>query len=220
MMNFAEDIVLYGAGGAGRELAFALSLGLCWEVKGFVDDTKPAGELVNLLPVLGGMEWLREYDGNIAVCVVGDPKVKRGLIARIKAVCQKSIFPLIIDEQSLVSSFIEWGEGCIVAQPFNHLTVDMKVGDFVWINSGNLIGHDVVIGEYSTLFSGINVGGGVHIGADCIIGSGAILKPGVKIGDGVTVGSGAVVVKDIPPNVVVIGNPAKILEPKGATDVR
>jgi sugar O-acyltransferase (sialic acid O-acetyltransferase NeuD family) len=200
MKYLSEEIVLYGAGGAGRELAYALSLDLMggWDPIGFLDDTKTPGELINEIPVLGGMEWLRDSAGNIAVCVVEDPKVKRGLVARIKAICPKATFPLVISPQSFVSPFIEWGEGCIVAQPFNHLTVNIKIGNFVWINSCTAIGHDTVIGDFTTLFSGIQVGGHVRIGADCVIGTGAILKPGVTIGDGATVGSGAVVVKDVP----------------------
>ena len=43
------------------------------------------------------------------------------------------------------------------------------------------------------------------------VGGGAILCPGVEIGADAFVGAGAVVVKDVPPRVVVVGNPARIL---------
>src|SRR5207244_7862688 len=43
------------------------------------------------------------------------------------------------------------------------------------------------------------------------IGAGAVLCPGVEIGEEAFVGAGAVVVKDVPPRVVVVGNPARIL---------
>ncbi len=51
----------------------------------------------------------------------------------------------------------------------------------------------------------------VVIGDDCWIGGGAIINPGVTLGDNVVVGSGAVVTRSFPSNVVIAGNPAKII---------
>lgn len=51
----------------------------------------------------------------------------------------------------------------------------------------------------------------VKIGNDVWIGGKAIICPGVTVGDNVVIGAGAVVVKDVPSNVVVAGNPAKII---------
>ena len=52
----------------------------------------------------------------------------------------------------------------------------------------------------------------VTIGNDVWIGGGAIICPGVTIGDGVVIAAGAVVTKSVPENVVVGGNPAKIIK--------
>lgn len=51
----------------------------------------------------------------------------------------------------------------------------------------------------------------VHIGRNCWIGAGAIIVPGITIGDNVVIGAGSVVTKDIPSNVVAVGNPCKVL---------
>ena len=53
----------------------------------------------------------------------------------------------------------------------------------------------------------------VHIGKNCWIGAGAILLPGVTLGDNVVVGAGSVVTKDLPDNVVAVGNPCRVLRP-------
>jgi acetyltransferase-like isoleucine patch superfamily enzyme len=50
-----------------------------------------------------------------------------------------------------------------------------------------------------------------YIGKNCFIAVNSIILPGVKIGDEVIVGSGSVVTKDVPSNVIVAGNPAKIV---------
>lgn len=51
----------------------------------------------------------------------------------------------------------------------------------------------------------------VHIGRNCWIGAGAIILPGVTIGDNTVIGAGSVVTKDIPSDVVAVGNPCKVM---------
>ena len=58
----------------------------------------------------------------------------------------------------------------------------------------------------------------VHIGKNVWVGAGAILMPGVKIGDNTVIGAGSVVTKDIPGNVVAVGNPCRVIRPIGEKD--
>lgn len=51
-----------------------------------------------------------------------------------------------------------------------------------------------------------------YIGKRCFIGANAIIMCGITIGDNVVVGSGAIVTKDVPSNVIVAGNPARIIK--------
>lgn len=51
----------------------------------------------------------------------------------------------------------------------------------------------------------------VRIGARCFIGGSAVIGPGVTIGDGVVVAGGAVVLRDMPGDCVVAGNPARVI---------
>lgn len=51
----------------------------------------------------------------------------------------------------------------------------------------------------------------IHIGKNCWLGSGVLVLPGITIGDNVIIGAGSVVTKDIPSNVVAVGNPCKVL---------
>jgi len=52
------------------------------------------------------------------------------------------------------------------------------------------------------------------------IGGGAILCPGIEVGEEAFVGAGAVVTKDVPPCVVVVGSPARVLRPVAADELR
>ena len=58
----------------------------------------------------------------------------------------------------------------------------------------------------------------VHIGKNCWIGAGAVITPGVTIGDNTVIGAGSVVTKDIPANVVAVGNPCRVMREIGEND--
>ena len=58
----------------------------------------------------------------------------------------------------------------------------------------------------------------VRIGNNVWIGAGAMIMPGVTIGDNTVIGAGSVVTKDIPANVVAVGNPCRVLRPIGERD--
>ena len=58
----------------------------------------------------------------------------------------------------------------------------------------------------------------VRIGRNCWLGAGVIVVPGITIGDNTVVGAGSVVTKDIPSNVIAVGNPCKVLREVGEKD--
>lgn len=58
----------------------------------------------------------------------------------------------------------------------------------------------------------------VHIGRNCWIGAGAVVLPGVTVGDNTVIGAGSIVTKDIPDNVVAVGNPCRVLRKIGEKD--
>ncbi len=60
----------------------------------------------------------------------------------------------------------------------------------------------------------------VNIGKNCWIGAGVVVVPGVSIGDNTVIGAGSVVTKDIPANVVAVGNPCRVLRPIGEHDAK
>jgi probable biosynthetic protein (TIGR04098 family) len=84
----------------------------------------------------------------------------------------------------------------------------IKIGDYTAIGPyATILSHDFVLGRHTD----------VKIGSNCFIGAMAIILPGVSIGDGSIVGAGSVVFTDVPPNTVVTGNPARIVERDIAT---
>ncbi|MBS5733722.1 MAG: sugar O-acetyltransferase [Clostridiales bacterium] len=136
--------------------------------------------------------------------------------------------------------FAEIGDGCYIEPPLHanwggrhvhfgknvyanfHLTLvddtDIYVGDDTMFGPNVTVataGHPILPALREQVYQ-YNMP--VVIGRNCWIGAGAILLPGVHIGDGTVIGAGSVVTKDIPANVVAVGNPCRVLRPIGARD--
>lgn len=58
----------------------------------------------------------------------------------------------------------------------------------------------------------------VHIGRNVWIGAGSVILPGITVGDNSVIGAGSVVTKDIPANVVAVGNPCRVMREIGKRD--
>ena len=58
----------------------------------------------------------------------------------------------------------------------------------------------------------------IYIGKNCWLGAGVIVMPGVSIGDNTVIGAGSIVTKDIPANVVAVGNPCRVMRPISERD--
>jgi len=89
---------------------------------------------------------------------------------------------------------------------------DIRIGDNCFIAPGVHIytaTHPLNAGER---ISGAEYGIPVTIGDNVWIGGRAVINPGVTIGNNVVIASGAIVTKDVPDNVVVGGNPAKVIK--------
>ena len=136
-------------------------------------------------------------------------------------------------ESMLKAMFAEIGEGCYIEPPLhsNWGGHHVHFGECVYANFNLTLVDDthIYVGDY-TLFGpnvtiataghpilpelrakGYQYNAPVHIGKNCWIGAGAIILPGITIGDNVVVGAGSVVTKDLPNNVVAVGNPCKVL---------
>ena len=68
-----------------------------------------------------------------------------------------------------------------------------------------------MIGDFSHIAPGAVLCGNVKVGRKSFIGAGAVIRQGIIIGDNVMVGAGAVVIRDVPDNTTVVGNPQRVL---------
>jgi UDP-3-O-[3-hydroxymyristoyl] glucosamine N-acyltransferase len=91
---------------------------------------------------------------------------------------------------------------------------DTVIEAFVKIDDLVQIGQNCYVGERSMIASGAVVSASVRLGKDCWLAPNVSVRDLVTIGDNVMVGIGGVVVKDLAPGGVYVGNPAKFLRPR------
>ena len=135
--------------------------------------------------------------------------------------------------EMLKEMFAEIGDDCYIEPPFhaNWGGRHVHFGDLVYANFNLTLVDDthIYIGSRTMIGPNVTIASAAHpispelraqayqyntpvrIGENCWIGAGAIILPGVTIGDNTVIGAGSVVTKDIPANVVAVGNPCRVM---------
>ena len=136
-------------------------------------------------------------------------------------------------QELLKEMFAEIGEDCYIEPPFhaNFGGKHVHFGKCVYANFNFTAVDDthIYVGDYTMFGPNVILATAghpilpklrqeayqynmpVHIGKNCWLGAGVIVLPGVTIGDNTVIGAGSVVTKDIPSNVVAVGNPCRVL---------
>jgi len=207
----AEPVVVYGAGGLGREVLQLARAALCprgARVLGFVDDEVKPGTVLNGAEVLGGGEFLDTLREPFSLVYgFASPAAKKMIHARLKLNPLIS-FPSVVHPSASVSEYARTGEGVVIAASCI-VSIDAVLGDCVFLNNGALIGHDSVLGSFVSVMPLAAISGSVAIGECTLIGAQSALIQGINIGRNCVVGMGSVVLRDVPEGSTVLGNPAK-----------
>lgn len=205
-----EPIIIYGAGGLGKEVLSLIRAMDTFDPVGFIDDGLRKGTEVKGLKVLGGVDTINVMATPVnLVLAVGDPSTKAMLIKKMIDPA-RVYFPTLIHPSAIIQeeTMVSLGMGTIICAGCV-LTTDIVVGNHVLLNLNTTVGHDVAIGDYASVMTGVNIAGNVKIGDGVMIGSGANIINNVSVGSFAKVGMGAVVIRDVDPQATVVGVPAR-----------
>lgn len=205
-----KEIIIVGAGGFGRELLQWIKdinkVDCKWRIKGFIDDNLKALEGYECdYSVIGKISDWQPSENEVFACAIAEPKTKERVVTILRE--RGAIFEKVIHPTAIIGSFNKIGEG-FVAYPNSVITVNAKIGGYVTLLI-SAIGHDAVVGDFTTISSYCDITGGVKIGKRVFLGSHVTIVPQRKIGDNAYLGAGSVVVANIKENKKVMGNPAR-----------
>jgi sugar O-acyltransferase (sialic acid O-acetyltransferase NeuD family) len=173
-----------------------------WKLLGLISaDEQQVGQELNGAPVLGTPGDLGRYPSAFMVPSLPDLKLMgEGLPMERMA--------SLIDPSTFVSRTAVIGRGCVI-YPNCYIGLNVRLDDFVFSLSGSVINHDDVIGYRTCLTAGVSLAGSVTVGPECYLGQACNVRQLLTIGRHCMIGMGAVVVKDVEPDSVMVGNPAR-----------
>ncbi len=212
-----KNPLIFIGGGEHAKVVYdsALSMG-CWDIIGVIDPNPQAKCCADLsLPWLGNDDAFVDIvcDFKIVFLILGfgtlGPSPKRMDMIRLFSSIKNVQWATIIHSSAVISPFSKVGDGTVVF-PKTVINSGTIIGKHCILNTGSIIEHDVIIEDYSQLAPGSVIGGGTALGENSYIGLGAHIRDHVVIGDNCCIGMGAVVLNDVPSNLTVYGNPARI----------
>ena len=205
---------IYGAGGLGREL-FVLSHQINkkehrWTDIIFIDDTKNITMVHGIQPIPFVEAQSRYSSTELEIVIaVGEPHTRS--ILRKKVQAAKFSLAILVHPSANISDDTILGAGTVVCYN-SFVSCDVTIGENVLLQPTVSIGHDSKIGEDSVISTYVCIAGGCEIGSETYIGLQVPVKEGVCIGNQSIIGMGSVVVRNIPDQVIAIGNPARVIK--------
>jgi sugar O-acyltransferase (sialic acid O-acetyltransferase NeuD family) len=211
-------VVGLGAGGHARVVIEILRPRKSYELIGLLDP-KPElqGKSVLGVPVLGDDDLLPilKHDGIchffVGLGSIGDTRPRQRLF---ELALQYEMKPVdAVHPQAIVSPSAELGKG-VTIMAGAAINACARLGVNVIVNTGAIVEHDCVIGDHVHIATGAQLASTVQVRNGAHIGAGATVLQCVRIGENAVVGAGTVVIQDVPPGVIVVGCPARVLQRK------
>jgi sugar O-acyltransferase (sialic acid O-acetyltransferase NeuD family) len=208
------NIVLIG-GGAGLHCVIDVVEKInVYNIVGIIDSKYEIGTDLYGHKVIGRQEDIEalcvEYDVKGGVITIGDNWSRYHVYNEIRKCMPDFNFVNAIHPSCIIGKNVTIGVG-VVAMAGCIFNPGSFIGDFSIFLTGAQVEHDCYISEFASLSAGSVLGGYVKLGKFSAITLNVTVLDRLEIGENTVIGSGSLVLKSLPSNVLVYGNPAKII---------
>lgn len=205
----SEELLVFPCNGNGLEAIDCLAPGQT--IVGFVDDAEAKkGSRVHGVPV-HGRELLVQRPQAKVLAVPGSPSSYRSRRQLIEGLgVSGARFARVVHASARISPMAVIGRNVLIMAGVV-VTSNAVIGDHVCILPNTVVHHDVIVGAWTLIGSNVTLAGGVELGENCYIGSGTSVMNGLRVGHGALVGLGSTLIRNVEPETVVAGTPARVL---------
>lgn len=152
---------------------------------------------------------VRDYfpgENDEVIVAVGVPQLRREIVDNL---ANRGVqFHTFVDDRAVLAGNVQPGTGSVIC-PGTVVSADASIGSHVHINFNCSVGHDTVLGDFSTLSPMSNIMGETNVGVGVFVGGSAVVLPRLEIANEATIGAGATVVHTVTSKDTVVGNPAR-----------
>jgi len=203
--------------GGGTQLSYSIDIiekQHLHKIVGIIDSKNIIGTKLCNYTVIGKQENIvalkQEYHIEGCIITIGDNWSRKKVYQQISKLSPNLEWPNAIHPSVIISNNVTIGNG-ILAMAGVIVNAGSYLGDFTNYFTRCNIEHDCYISDFSSISAGVVLGGKVRVGKYSAIALNATVFDRIIIGDNSVIGSASLVTKDVPNNVLVYGNPAKII---------
>ncbi len=203
---------IFGAGGLGREVhIIAKKIKAekhCWEDIVFVDDDELITQVLGIKCYTFDA-FINAFDDVEIAIAIGEPAIREAVFNKVK---DKGIrIATLVHPGIYIDETTRIGEGSVICEGVT-ITSCVTIEENVYIHPHAVIGHDIHIGAHSMIGSNSEIGGDNKLGTRVYMGFMSGTKEGLTIGDGAIISAGGIVFRDVEPDMIMVGNPARAMK--------
>jgi len=201
------DVILVSSGIHGREMVEIIRRTGSYRLLGIIRGEETQEQISpDGVPILGGPSALPRFNN---VALMHDNWTK---LDNAAADISERLVSLI-DPTAFIHPSAVIGRGSVI-YPNCFIGVEAALGESCFLLAGAAVNHNCTVGSHVVMATGAHLAGNVTVSDAVYIGQDATVRQYVTVGRNALIGMGAVVVKPVPDNAVMAGNPARLLRMK------